>query len=445
MSRVIALVLCVSLLQPVIGHAEETIGLQSKVTGALSTERKVVVYKIELPKRGRLSVALKSWIHAADYRFLEESGNSIVDESIHSDPLTPLTERTVLDLEAGTYYFEVSQNGQWSTGNYEITTSFFESNTNDVEPNNGTESAQSLTFNKKAKGFISVQDDTDVYRVTLPKAGTFSVDWSSLIYAEARFSMTDQNNTEVLETTKYGDGSSATRYTPSVNLEAGTYFIKISTNADYKTGEYDLLATFKPINNQELEPNNGTTQAMPLAFYKPLTGFLSWNDNADFYKISVPKTSDVTIHVNSFVDSKAEVELYNKNHERIHEETIYSSSLTPASYVRSFKLSAGTYYVAFRNPSAYYNSGKYNLQIKSSHLLPPLTVNTISTRSTAITGKTEKYASVQFKVGKKTYTRKADAKGNYSFKISKQKAGSVIQVTAKNKYGSTVKRVTVKK
>ncbi|MFO7177005.1 Ig-like domain-containing protein, partial [Enterococcus faecium] len=67
----------------------------------------------------------------------------------------------------------------------------------------------------------------------------------------------------------------------------------------------------------------------------------------------------------------------------------------------------------------------------------------VSVRSTKVSGKTEKGATVTMTIGKKSYKRTADAKGNYSFSINKQKAGTPIKVTSKNKYGSTVKTVKV--
>lgn len=71
---------------------------------------------------------------------------------------------------------------------------------------------------------------------------------------------------------------------------------------------------------------------------------------------------------------------------------------------------------------------------------PAPKVNTVTNKSTAVKGKTEANAAITVKAGKKTIgTGKADKKGAFSVKIKKQKANTVIAVTAKDKAGNTSK------
>lgn len=75
------------------------------------------------------------------------------------------------------------------------------------------------------------------------------------------------------------------------------------------------------------------------------------------------------------------------------------------------------------------------------------TVNTISTNSTKVTGKTSKNATVTVKIGSKTYTGKSTTNGNFSIKIPKQKKGTKITVQAQfesTKFKSYSTSVTVK-
>jgi cell wall-associated protease len=74
-------------------------------------------------------------------------------------------------------------------------------------------------------------------------------------------------------------------------------------------------------------------------------------------------------------------------------------------------------------------------------------VNTIGDKDIKITGKAEANAVVTAKVkGKVIGSAQANHKGDYQLKISKQKAGTVISVTAKDKAGNTSKeaKTTVK-
>lgn len=65
-----------------------------------------------------------------------------------------------------------------------------------------------------------------------------------------------------------------------------------------------------------------------------------------------------------------------------------------------------------------------------------LKVNTVYDTTTKVKGKTKKRYKVKLKVGKKTYTAKANKKGKFQIRIPKQKPGKklVIKVYRKNKY-----------
>ncbi|MFJ7755448.1 Ig-like domain-containing protein [Peribacillus muralis] len=74
-------------------------------------------------------------------------------------------------------------------------------------------------------------------------------------------------------------------------------------------------------------------------------------------------------------------------------------------------------------------------------------VNEVSDSATKVTGKAEASSTVTVKYNNKNIgTATADTKGNYSIKISKQKAGSALYVSAKDKAGNTGKstKATVK-
>ncbi|WP_053360755.1 Ig-like domain-containing protein [Bacillus sp. FJAT-27251] len=65
------------------------------------------------------------------------------------------------------------------------------------------------------------------------------------------------------------------------------------------------------------------------------------------------------------------------------------------------------------------------------------TVNAVSDKSKAVTGKAEAGASVTVGIGNKKYSGKADAKGAFKVAIPLQKAGTKLSVTARDKAGNT--------
>ena len=117
-------------------------------------------------------------------------------------------------------------------------------------------------------------------------------------------------------------------------------------------------------------------------------------------------------------------------------------SNSPGRLIQTWSLNKGTYYLHVHND--HYN-GIYQFQVKSSHLLPTLSVKPVKTSSTTVSGTTEKNASVTTKIGKKTYKTKANTKGQFKIKISKQKAGTLIKTYSTNRYGTTSKTTKVTK
>ncbi|MDF2037682.1 Ig-like domain-containing protein [Cytobacillus oceanisediminis] len=73
------------------------------------------------------------------------------------------------------------------------------------------------------------------------------------------------------------------------------------------------------------------------------------------------------------------------------------------------------------------------------------TVNKVTDQATAVTGSAEKGAEVTVKIGIASWKGKANAEGQFSIEIPKQKAGTVIEVTAKDEAGnvSAATKVTV--
>jgi cell wall-associated protease len=89
-----------------------------------------------------------------------------------------------------------------------------------------------------------------------------------------------------------------------------------------------------------------------------------------------------------------------------------------------------------------------NLKVSDKTAPSAPTVNTVTSKSKAVSGKTEPYATVTVKTKSKTVgSGKANSKGSFTVKIKTQKGKTVLSVTAKDLAGnvSKVRKVTVKK
>ncbi|MEK5338531.1 Ig-like domain-containing protein [Weizmannia sp. FSL W8-1119] len=354
---------------------------------------------------------------------------------------TPKQWSDQADLEAGIYYIKISQSSDY-TGKYDLKVGFNTAGNNETEPNNGTSQAQPITLNtQKINGFLSLNDDTDCYKFILKQAGTIDVHVDSNIY-NVSLNLLDENGNDVWgDEDIYGESSQTPKqWSKSVDLEAGTYYIKISNSSGY-TGKYNLYVNYTPAGNNEVEPNNSTSQAQELSNGQKVTGFLSWSDDTDVYKVNLPKAGNLKISLDSSIDW-AYVDLIDANGNNIWDDYIYDGSIeTPKQWNKSESLPAGTYYLKI---SSDYNTGKYVLSVNAPLYPSAPSINTVSTNSTSVSGKTDANCTVYVKAGSKTYKGKSNNKGDYKVSIPKQKAGTKIYVYATNTYGkSGTKSVTV--
>lgn len=301
-----------------------------------------------------------------------------------------------------------------------------------------------LPFDTQVSGNITDSDDEHIYKVTLNQAGRITINLESYI-EDVYLDLYDANGEEVWYTEHIytGSPSNPKKWSGWEDLEAGTYYIKIS-KAYGNTGKYNLKVNYTAANNNEKEPNNGTEEAQLLTLNnQTINGFISWNDDSDFYKIVLPKAGRITINLASYIDD-VYLDLYDASGEEVwYTEHIYTgSSSNPKKWSRWGDLKAGIYYIKI---SKYYgDTGKYSLSVQCPSLLPaPPTVNEVSNKSTTVIGKTIAYGTVSIKINSKVYTGKSDGKGSFSIKIPTQKAGTKLYITVKDKYGYTSKERVV--
>ena len=112
------------------------------------------------------------------------------------------------------------------------------------------------------------------------------------------------------------------------------------------------------------------------------------------------------------------------------------------------KLKAGTVlYATVTDKKTGLVSDKTKITVKDKTAPAAPTVKEVSDKTQTVTGKTEAGAKVTIKAGKTTLgTATAKSNGSYSIKMKKQKAGTSLSITAKDKAGNTskAKKVTVK-
>ena len=332
----------------------------STQTGMITEENDLDQYTVVLPMAGKLTVRITSrleWltIEWQDYERQRIRFNDIGTGSEYS----PKIYEESMDLEGGTYYLNVLMNAG-RKGAYEITTQFVQAGNNESEPNDKPEQAQPISINQTVRGFISYQDDNDYYKIELQQAGRLTVhitsrlEWLNIEWLD--------NALQRMRNNDLGGGSESSPkiYEQYIDLEAGVYFIRIYKNAG-RTGVYDVVARFDPAGNNETEPNNKPEQAQPLAFNQIVTGFISYQDDDDYYKVTLQRDDKLSVKVTSRLEW-LNIEWLDGAYQRIQYNDLGGGSEnSPKIYEHEKELTAGTYYIRiFKNAG---RTGIYDLQL----------------------------------------------------------------------------------
>ncbi|MFN0274397.1 MAG: hypothetical protein ACKVPJ_01525, partial [Chitinophagales bacterium] len=194
-------------------------------------------YETTIPADGNLTLSLTGSV-AGKYTwiYLYDSDGSTILQSSYSLSTFSISRD---DLAQGTYYVRINEfyTGSEYTG-YTLTSTFTTiGESNDLEPNNTTETATPLQTNTTVEGHIGyynsgARDEYDFYALTIASAGdlTFSVDAIRDVYIYCRLYEDDG-------TTLLGGSYSYGSYTfTETDLPAGNYIVKV--NCFYLGSEY---------------------------------------------------------------------------------------------------------------------------------------------------------------------------------------------------------------
>lgn len=287
----------------------------------------------------------------------------------------------------------------------------------EVEPNDHFTTANNLNIKYYISGTID-GDDTDVFKVEITKSGKYVLVGTTAEenYMDLGMGIFDKNKKLLVPVDGYDEGKGKAA---GYNLNKGTYYLAAIDLNEYGFGESYYM---------KLSPIDDSTQKDTTAPKRPKVNQIDDNDTrvtgtAEANAKILIYAGDDWISTNSYADSKGK----------------FSAKIP--------KQKAGTdiYVCAVDNSD---NQGEFSEQFVIDKTAPAsLTVKTVTTKSTYVTGKTEAKAKVQVKRGSTSLgSAKADSKGNYKVKIAKQKKDKKLTVVARDsaKNAKTV-YITVKK
>ena len=143
------------------------------------------------------------------------------------------------DLAAGVYYIDVAgRGGVGQTGTYNIRVDYINS---EKEPNNTMSEAQLLVSGLTVRGAsITAQDSVDTYRYELTQPGRLTVNVTRGTLKLFFVTWFDADGKQIGKNSNYNDYYDYSRY---MDLEAGVYFIEITTYNNNYSGMYELTIT----------------------------------------------------------------------------------------------------------------------------------------------------------------------------------------------------------
>lgn len=349
--------------------AENTLPFDVETTGSLTEQTKKNYYTINVKEAGRISFDMTSYVSSRAYiRLYDDNNKEIFDHYVNGSSVTPGRFTRWEDVEPGTYHLEVynASSSTSHTGSYEIVASFTSANNTEIEPNNGTVEAQSLAFNQSINGFLSWNNKVDFYKITVPNSGQVNFDITSYVDSRAYIALIDSNNKVVFDHYVNGSSINPAKYTHSEDLNKGTYYVKVynGSSSTRHTGKYILHTTFNSAGSNESEPNNGIVEAESITYNKTKTGFLTWDDQVDVYKVNVTVPGKIGIDLSTYVDSRVYIELLDINNKSLFDHYVNGSSVTPGKYKNTLELETGTYFLrVYDASSSTRHTGKYLLTV----------------------------------------------------------------------------------
>lgn len=359
---------------PVIS-TEGAIPFGSSVRGTINENTNFNRYRIAVTQPALLSIRFTSRIGYTRIQLLDSKYQIINGTDLgvgFGSPERPAVHTHDIHLEAGIYYIRVLRNVGFSynTGSYELVVNLVAANNNEMEPNNTPEQAQLLAKNQVVTGFISYQDDYDYFRVVLTQPGRLSLRLTSRI-GYVRIKMLDSNLQDVGWTRQgvaWGSPERPAVHTQEIDLEAGTYYILVSKPIGFadNTGTYDLVVNFTPANSNEAEPNNTPEQAQVIMLNQSVTGFISYQDDIDYFRLVLTRPTNITLRLTSRI-GYVRIKLLDSNFQEVRgtRQGVATGSVErPVVHSQELRLEAGVYFIVISKPIGFTdNTGVYELVV----------------------------------------------------------------------------------
>ncbi|WP_339184429.1 Ig-like domain-containing protein [Bacillus sp. FSL R5-0416] len=411
-------------------HAQES-NLSSgvPVQGVLNSEGSINKYSFTTTADGEVYIGLDKTTASFSVVLYDAYGNEIT-----SNEASYAGETAVLDekLKKGKYYVEI-KSYRWdgvSKGTYQLKVTYpgsFKRDATTFEPNDTFETGMGISSGTYYKSKIENVIDKDTYQFSTNKDGEVYLTLDQ-VTAGLEVSLYDGNGNEITSETSWSAGENRVIHE---KVKKGKYYVVVKPESYVWDGitsaTYRFKVTYPGSIKRDLstyETNDTFETAYSIISNQYYKSKHESEIDRDVYQFTTIKDGKVTITLDQ-VSEGAEIALCDGNGNEIG--TDYAFNDGDKTAVISESLKKGKYYIVLE-PESWDGVTSQTYRIKASYPDKTPTVSSITDHSTTITGNAETNAKVYAYAGSKQLGTATSKNGKYTIKISKQKAGTSIQI-----------------
>ena len=396
------------------------------VEATMSSSYAENTYNFSTNQDGEVYITLDQTTGGFSMYLYDQNGNNLGGDYYSSRGNNIVINR---DLSKGNYYVKVSAYG-WngiSSASYRLKTTYAASikrNSSTFEPNDTFETGLAVKSGQIYKSTSETSIDRDVYQFTTNKDGEVYIVLDDTTGGFSMYLYDDNGNN------LGGDyySSRGNKIVINKQVQRGKYYVKVTPYgwSGITSATYRLKATYPGSisrNASNFEPNETIETSLAIISGKNYYSSSYTSTDRDVYRITTNRDGQASITLDNTTGGFS-MYLYDINGNNLGGD-YYSSRGNTIKIVPT--LSKGTYYIRI-TPYGWNGITTATYRLKASFLDKVPTVNSISDHSTVITGKAESNVKVHAWAGSKKLGEATARSGKYTIKISKQKAGTVINV-----------------
>lgn len=307
--------------------------------------------EVVIPDKGRMRVVIEDCTEDCYYsNYSFKNSSQFYDTNRNWNKYTEGADGGWITVNQGTYILDLSMSSKPNKEarikiEYQTQGTYF----GEEESNDSYDSANFILLGETYYGDYSESDDVDIYRFSIAKSSKVEIFVKNVL-----------DNAESVAYTLYEEDINGNVYEidkvyedRTFRLPKGDYYIKINCTRNYEQYELKVIAKNEALNSFEKENNNIKKQANLKNCNKWYTGNMNTSYDIDYYKISVPKRSYLSL---KFKISRGEpdgcikISLYDKNLNLICEA---ENTSNPYLETEKVLMNKGTYYVRVERGSSY--------------------------------------------------------------------------------------------